>query len=513
VAPLDRREFLTGAAAGALGLALPRAAGAGAAEGLASALGRSSALSRTALRALRSAVRGRVLVPGTPGYGSARLVYNLRYDGTRPDAVVQVESTADVAAVVSWANRFDVDVVARSGGHSYAGYSTTGNGVVVDLSNLAGVRVANGRATVGAGAQLIDVQRTLTSRGVSVPSGSCPSVGIAGLTLGGGHGLAGRRYGLTSDNLVAATIVTADGRIRQVDADTNEDLYWACRGGGGGNFGIVTSLVLQTHRAPGAAWFFISWPWSQAAEVLAAWQRFAPEAPPALTSICSLGTTGGSGSPQVTALGQFFGSPAALRRLIRPLRRVAGARVSVGGSSYFSLVLRWAGCLDEGYRACHTRGTSPAGTMPRASFYAKSDYFHEPLPARARAIMVDWMERRQRTPSLGSGALILDAYGGAYNRPATDATAFVHRDMMFSLQYGAYFTGGAGAASGRWINGVWRALRPFASGQAYQNYIDPQLARWRQAYYAGNLPRLREIKKQVDPDYRFRFRQSIPPAA
>jgi len=495
VTRLDRREFV---ATAAVALAFPSEAFA--------------ALPNRALRALRSAVKGRVLVPGSRGYGGARLVYNLRYSGVRPGAVVQVEDTADVAAVVRWANRFDVAVVARSGGHSYAGYSTVGgNGVVVDVSKLQGVTVSNGRARVGAGVQLINLQRSLTRRGLSVPSGSCPSVGISGLTLGGGHGLAGRRFGLTCDNLVAATMVTADGRIRQVNADTNDDLYWACRGGGGGNFGIVTSFTLQTHRAPGAAWFFMSWPWSQAEEAIAAWQRFAPHAPAALTSILSLGTTGGRGSPRVTALGQHFGSPGALRNLIRPLTRVGGASVSVGSSSYFSLVLRWAGCLDEGFRACHTRGTFPGGTMPRASFFAKSDYFDEPLPPRARRVMVDWIERRQAAASQGSGALIMDAYGGAYNRPAADATAFAHRDMLFSLQYGAYFTG-AGGASNRWINGVWRALRPFVAGHAYQNYIDPQLTTWQRAYYAGNLGRLRQIKSQVDPDFRFRFKQAIPPA-
>ncbi len=499
---VDRRELLTGAAGGALALSLPGGA-------LADPLAEPATLSRPAARALRAAVKGKVLFPRTPGYDSARLVYNLRYDGARPEAVVQAESTADVAAVVRWANRFDVNVVARSGGHSYAGYSTTRNGVVIDLSKLAGVRVANGRATIGAGAQLIDMYSSLARRGLTVPGGSCPSVGVAGLTLGGGHGLAGRRWGLTTDNLEALTMVTADGRIRRVDADTNEDLYWASRGGGGGNFGIATSLTLQTHRTRGAAYFFIAFPWSQAAEVLAAWQRFAPEAPPTLTSICSLGT--GTGSPSVTALGQHFGSPTQLRRLIRPLSRISGARVSVGSASYMSLVLRWAGCLDEGFRACHTQGTYPGGTMPRASFYAKSDYFRKPLSGRARETMVDWIERRQRQGG-GSGALILDAYGGAYNRPKPDATAFVHRDMLFSLQYGAYFSGSGGGAANAWINGVWRALRPFASGQAYQNYIDPQLRSWQRAYYAGNLPRLREIKAQVDPDFRFRFRQAIPPA-
>ncbi|MEA2331707.1 MAG: hypothetical protein QOH58_1845 [Thermoleophilaceae bacterium] len=497
---LDRRSFIGLGAAGALGIALPLEAPAVA------------ALSGPAARALRGAVRGPVFFPRTPGYNAERLVYNTRYDGIRPQAVVQPRDTRDVQAIVRWADRFGVRVVARSGGHSYGGYSTTAGGVVVDLSRLRGIAVSGGRATVGPGAQLIDVYSKLAGRGLLIPAGSCPSVGIGGLALGGGHGLSGRRFGLTSDNLVAATIVTADGRARRVDADTNEDLYWACRGGGGGNFGIVTSLRFRAHRASGAAWFFVRFPWSQASEALAAWQGFAPDAPPALTSIFTLGTTGGAGSPSVTALGQYFGSESALRRLIRPLARVDGAAVSAGSSSMMSLALRWAGCLDEGFRACHTQGTRPGGQLPRASFYAKSDYFDEPLPARGRQVMIDWIERRQRTPSQGSGALILDAYGGAYNRPAPGATAFVHRDMLFSLQYGAYFSG-SGSASGRWINGVWRALRPYASGQAYQNYIDPQLSSWQRAYYATNLPRLREIKKQVDPDFMFRFRQAIPPAA
>src|SRR5215210_1803241 len=382
MAQLDRRQFLVGTAGGAILLRLPP---------------ESAGVSRRALRGLRAAGPGAGVTPR----GSTRTVYNRRFEGIRPDAVVHVENTADVAAAVRWADRFDVRVVARSGGHSYAGYSSTGDGVVLDLSKLRGIHVARGRTTVGPGAQLIDVQRALTRRGVTVPAGSCPTVGIGGLALGGGHGLAGRRFGLTSDNLLAARIVTADGRVRHVDADTHEDLYWACRGGGGGNFGVVTALTLKTHRASRAAYFFISWPWSQASEALAAWQRFAPEAPPALTSILSLSTTGGAGSPRVSALGQYFGSETGLRRLVRPLTRVAGATLSTGTSSYFTMVLRWAGCLDGGLPACH-RST-------RSSFYAKSDYFDRPLGPRGRARLIDSVERRQRTPSLGSGALLLDA--------------------------------------------------------------------------------------------------------
>jgi FAD/FMN-containing dehydrogenase len=477
---LGRREFLGEAVAGVVALVLPDDPF------------RATALTPRAARALRGAVRGPVLLPRTPGYDSRRLVYNTRFDGVRPDAVVVPVDTRDVQAVVRWADRFDIRLVPRSGGHSYGGYSTADKGVVVDLRRLRGIRVANGRATVGPAARLIDVYARLARRGLLVPAGSCPSVGIAGLALGGGQGLSGRRFGLTSDNLVAATVVTTDGRARRADRDTNEDLYWACRGGGGGNFGIVTSLTLQAHRSRGGSWLLVRFPWSQASEALAAWQRFAPDAPPALTSIFSLGTSGGAGEPSVTAVGQFHGPEATLRRLIGPLARVSGASVSSGSDSTMGLVRRWA------------------GGGGRARFRAKSDYFDRPLPPRARRTLVDWIERRQRSPSEGSGALLLDAYGGALNRPRADATAFVHRDMLFSLQYLTYF-GGSGVAANRWLGGVWRAMRPFASGEAYQNYIDPQLDRWQRAYYGSNLERLRAVKAQVDPDFRFRFRQAIPP--
>ena len=272
MAELDRRQFLVGTAGGAILLRLPPEA---------------SGVSKRALRELKAAVRGRVLVP----HDSTRIVYNRRFEGLRPDAVVHVENTADVAAAVRWADRFDVRVVARSGGHSYAGYSSTGDGVVLDLSKLRGVRVAGGRATVGPGAQLIDVQRALTRRGVTVPSGSCPSVGIGGLALGGGHGLAGRRFGLTSDNLLAARIVTADGRVRARGRRHER--------------GPLLGLPRRRRRQlrdrdrahpqdpPGAGRRVVHRLVAVVAgeEALAAWQRFAPDAPPALTSIFSLGTT------------------------------------------------------------------------------------------------------------------------------------------------------------------------------------------------------------------------------
>ena len=472
--PLDRREFLARGGGGALLVATP----AELVEALARPLGAQPAQSRRALRALRAAVRGPVLLPATPGYGRARLLFNTRFDGVRPKAVVQPLDTRDVQAVVKWADRYGVRLVPRSGGHSYAGYSTLAKGVVVDLRRMRGTRVdgASKRVAVGAGAKLIDVYAATARRGVTVPGGTCPTVGIAGLALGGGYGLASRKLGLTADNVRALTIVTADGRARRVDRSLDPDLFWACRGGGGGNFGIVTRLELGVHRARRAAWFRITWPWSAASAAIDAWQRFAPHAGDGLTSVLSVST-----GPSVSAQGQFFGSTGQLRRLLAPLTRVGGS-LTVGASPYLPLLLRWAG----------------GRSSPRSAFWAKSDYVSSPLPARARAAIV----ARARS---GSGAMLLDAYGGAINRVGEQDTAFVHRDQLFSIQYLSY-------ASRSWVEGAHRALRPYVSGQAYQNYIDRELGSWQRAYYGANLGRLRETKKRYDPDFRFRFPQAIPPA-
>jgi FAD/FMN-containing dehydrogenase len=334
-------------------------------------------------------------------------------------------------------------------------------------------------------------------------------VGIGGHVLGGGMGLAGRKLGLACDRLRGARIVTADGRVLHCTARSHPDLFWALRGGGGGNFGIVTHLELAPHAVGQASWFVCSWPWAMASEALDAWQRFAPHAPAELTSILTLGT--GAGSPTVSALGQHFGSEAELRNLVGPLTRVAGASLSTGTSGYMDLMLRWAGCLDRGFTACHTEGTRPGGVLPRDRFAAKSDYVDEYLSASGRQALVSAVDRRQATPSEGSGALVIDAYGGAINQLKPDHTAFVHRRQLFSVQQIAYFGAAAEGASLAWLRSVHGALRPHASGQAYQNYIDPELAGWRRAYYGSNYHRLTQVKRTYDPDNLFRFAQSIGP--
>jgi FAD/FMN-containing dehydrogenase len=199
--------------------------------------------------------------------------------------------------------------------------------------------------------------------------------------------------------------------------------------------------------------------------------------------------------------GQYIGPEGDLGRLLAPLRAVPGARISTGELAYERAQALFAGCLHLSPAACHTVGSARGGTLPRMSFRARSDYVTRPVSAAGARAMVSAAERRLRGP--GSGALLLDAYGGVINRVAPDATAFVHRGARFCIQYLTYDGGHD------WLRSAWRSLRPYVSGQAYQNYIDPELPSWREAYYGANLPRLEEIRRAVDPEHRFNFPQAI----
>jgi hypothetical protein len=467
------------------------------------AAARLRAAPRPPLSQLAAETSGALLRPGDPGYATARRVVNARYDSARPIAVLKARNAADVRAAVRWSARHGVRMVARSGGHSYAGYSTADNGLVVDLSNLNGIAVSADRKTVqvGAGVRLIDMYSALARRGLTVPGGSCPTVGIGGLALGGGIGLAARSLGATCDNMTGLTVVTADGRARQCDRNHDGDLYWASRGGGGGNFGVATGFTFTTHRVSSASYFFATFPWSRAAEIVREWQAWAPEAPDALYSICSLGT--GSSGPVITAFGQWMGDQAGLRRALRPFTSAtAPSSLSVGTSSYLNLMLRWAGCLDESPAECKR--------PPSQLFAAGSGYARRPLSSAGARAIVSAVLRRQQDSAHGTGFILLDSYGGAINRIPADATAFVHRDARFSMQIGAYWTDPADASRGvAWVKSARTSIRPFISGQAYQNYIDPTLTDWPTAYYGTNLARLKDVKAKYDPDRVFRFPQGI----
>jgi FAD/FMN-containing dehydrogenase len=456
---------------------------------------------------LANELRGDVVVPGNAAYNNARLLFSTRFDALKPKAVVYCESRADVQNTVRWARKHGVRIVPRSGGHSYGGYSSTAAGAIVDVSRLNSISLdAQHHAVVGAGARLIDVYDHLWQSKRTIPAGSCPTVGIAGLALGGGIGFASRKYGLTCDNLVEATVVLADGTAVVANKTRNPDLYWALRGGGGGNFGIVTRLVFRTHPVGQVSTYALEWAWSDAKKVVQAWQKLAPHAPDGLFSVLNLNAVVG-GRTRITSAGQFFGSTERLRQILQPLVNAASpTRFTVTSRTYMDAQEMWAGCSGT-IEACHL---PPQGNLGRSTFKGKSSIANKPLSPAGIDTMLHQLETKLSVGS-GSGIILLDSYGGAINRIKKNATAFVHRDALFSMQYLAYWSPAESADPNlRWLRTFYAAMRPYVSAFAYQNYIDPELTTWRNAYYGSNLDRLIAVKRRYDPQNFFRFKQSIP---
>ncbi|HTT92470.1 MAG TPA: FAD-binding oxidoreductase [Acidimicrobiales bacterium] len=462
-------------------------------------------------KALAAGLTGRLSMPGDPTYPVDLELYDPVYDSIHPAGIAYCANPSDVARSIAFAREHGLPLAARSGGHSYAGYSTT-TGLVIDVTLMSQVAVTGNVASVGAGTRLIDVYSGLPPHGVSLPGGSCPSVGIAGLALGGGIGVLGRLHGLTSDNIVGLKLVTADGRTVDANATTNPDLFWACRGGGGGNFGVVTMFQFSTFPLGQVSLFGLRWPWAAAAQVLPAWLEWASSQPDPMWSNCLLTTAPGAATVRVG--GVWAGDVADARAQVAALLRAVGppASQAYGQHDYEEAMYIEAGCRGLTQAACHLAGKSPGGTLPRTVTLAKSDILNGPLGNSGVQAVVAGIEERQSQQ--GPGAVAYDSWGGAINRVPANATAFVHRKALASAQYDASFSPDVAPAklqqAEAWLNSWYATLRPYVSGEAYQNYIDPSLANWQQAYYGANLPRLKQIKAKWDPDDVFHFAQSLP---
>jgi FAD/FMN-containing dehydrogenase len=467
--------------------------------------------------ALAKSLDGTLVRPEDAAYRTARQLYNTRFDGQKPAAVAYVRHETDIRECLAFARRSSTPVSIRSGGHSYAGWSSGNGRLVIDVSSLS--RVDRG-GTVGAGAKLIDVYRGLARHGLTVPGGSCPTVGISGLTLGGGHGVASRAYGLTCDSLTAATLVTADGKTVTADAKHHPDLFWALRGAGNGNFGVVTELTFRTRPAPQTVTAYMSWPWSRARSVIAAWQEWGPGQPDEIWSSVHLAAGPGGGNPTVSVAAFSLGTYGDLQNAVDRLADRIGASassVSLRRRSYEEAMLVYAGCSGISDAQCRLPGTTPGrtaqGALQRETYAAASDFFdHSLSPAGIRALLdrTEAFTRIGVTPSGGGGSIALTALGGAINRVDPRATAFVHRRSRMLAQYiAAWRPGTAGTAQQDWLKNTHGALRRYASGAAYQNYTDPTLTDWRQAYYGTAADRLTRVKKQYDPERLFTFPQAL----
>ncbi|MBD0422158.1 FAD-binding oxidoreductase [Streptomyces sp. TRM S81-3] len=466
--------------------------------------------------ALAHTLDGPLIRPGDTDWKTAHQLYNTRFDTLKPAAVAYPAHPDDIRTALSYARAHHIPVAIRNGGHSYAGWSSGNGRLIIDVSKLDRVRATGNTAVVGAGAKLIDVYRTLAAKGVTIPAGSCPTVGVSGLTLGGGHGVVSRAYGLTCDSLTQATLITADGKQLTVGPDgpaDHKDLFWALRGAGNGTFGIVTELHFRTHPAPQAVSAYMTWPWRTAAAVVRAWQEWGPDQPDEIWSSLHLASAPG-GSPRISVAAFSLGTYGELQNAVDRLAARIGASassVSLRRRSYEEAMEMYAGCSSFSTKAqCHlpggTPGHSPKGALARETYAACSDFFDRSIGAAGIRALLSQI----RSVRGGPGTIVFTALGGAINRVSPTATAFVHRRSRMLAQYIVSWRPGTGGGTAQsWLASAHRAMRPYASGFAYQNYPDPALKDWRKAYYGDAAPRLAKLKAQYDPARIFTHPQSF----
>jgi FAD/FMN-containing dehydrogenase/GrpB-like predicted nucleotidyltransferase (UPF0157 family) len=405
-----------------------------------------------------------------PGAGDAPAM--VRFRDVRPRAVARCATPRDVAAALAFARREGLEVAVRAGGHCFEGRSST-RGLLIDLRPMDAIDVGDGTVSVGAGVRLGALYDALAARGRTVAGGCGPTVGIAGLALGGGIGLLGRRYGLTCDQLLAAAVVVADGRVVRCDPDHEPDLFWALRGAGGCRFGVVTELTLRTVPAREETCCELAYPPDAAAEVVAAWQRWE--------------------APEEVALSLLVTAPADPRA--RLAVRVFGLAEAVS--------------LPEPEHATFTRmpyrelkrhlaDDDPAAALkPEGGLmYAKSHFFREPLPADTIAALLEHLAEGRVAGQ--SRELDFTPLGGAYNRVPAGATAFPHRDARFMLKHEVVAEADPDRA---WLAESWELARGFG---AYVNFPDADLGSWDRAYHGANLERLLRVRERYDPEGVFR---------
>jgi FAD/FMN-containing dehydrogenase len=447
-----------------------------------------AAFPRRNWRDLQDRVAG-TLLPGMSEYERLRKPVGQRFHHVRPEAVVQCRSSADIVEAVAFARRSGVRVAIRSGGHDFAGRSTT-TGMVIDLSGMNRVGTDGDNATIGAGAKLGDVYRALDQHGRTLPAGCGLTVGVAGLTLGGGLGVLGRRYGLLCDRLIAAEVVLADGRTVLCDETHHADVFWALRGGGASGIGIATELVFETVPAPPCTVFRTTWHHTVAAAVIDAWQHWSPDAPDEVAaSLLVNAPADPSRTPTVTLFGSAAGVTAdETGDLLRELTAQAGA----APEEHWQQEAPWSGT--KAALAAHGPGDDDG------HLFSRSEFFREAIP---HAVVGDLVEQLSTDRRSGEAReLDFSPWGGAYNRTAAPATAFPHRQERFLLKHGVTVKPDPNHRPPRpsgWLDRSWETAHPHGSGGVYPNFPDPALTDPERAYYGSNIDRLNRIKADYDP--------------
>ena len=456
------------------------------------------------LRGLR--LDGAALVHGSAGFADATRTFNGRYLDVEPAAIVRCASSEDVARALVFATHRGIPIAVRSGGHSFAGLSTT-SGMVIDTGPMDRITITGNRVIVGAGVQLGHLYATLNPHGLTIPGGTCPTVGIAGLTLGGGLGILGRSWGVTSDRLIQAEAVLADGTIVTCDTSRHPDLFWALRGGGTTGVAVVTSLTFETVPIPEhAVDLHARWPLHAASSVIPAWQRWAPDEPDALAASLKV-TVPAAGEPRVDLYATWFGDPdEGERRMHRFTRQlgeagVAAADVATAVTDYGGAIRFWADLgqpsPETGAGGEHSTG---AATTPEL-LYSSSQYFGGPMSPRITDQLLEVVAAHPHDEH--SRELDFMPWGGAYNRTLDTETAFVHRSASFLLKQATALplqaSMDAQDAAREHLRQMAAITRPASTGRAFQNFADSDQLHDAEAFYGTNLQRLRDIRRQYDP--------------
>jgi FAD/FMN-containing dehydrogenase len=441
---------------------------------------------------LRAALDGEVIGPHDAGYDAARAVRRRTID-RRPAAIVRPVDAGEVATVVSLGRETGVELAVRSGAHSLAGHGVTERGIVIDLSAMKGLQVdpEARMAWVESGLTAGEVTRALGRHGLAVPFGDSASVGVGGLTLGGGVGFLARKHGLTIDSLLAAEVVTADGRLRYVDADEEPELFWAIRGGGG-NFGVATSFCFHLRPVATVTGGVLVLPATSA--TIASFVAAAAEAPDELSTIANVLAAAPPlpflppehhGRPVVMATLVFAGRDADADRALAPFRALGPLVDMLRPQPYPDLF--------------GPELEAPPLAASRTMFLDAADEdVAESILAHLRASTAQ------------TAALQIRVLGGAVARVPREATAYAHRSRPIMASVGA-LDGGPGRHE-EWVREVASALRQGEPG-AYVNFVgDEGAERVRDAYPGQTWERLAAIKREYDPENVFRLNQNVPPA-
>jgi len=445
---------------------------------------------------LQRMVNGRVRLPGEVGFEEASQPINQRYAGVQPSGVLSVFSAVDVARAICWAREHGVPIVARGGGHSYAGNSVN-SGLVLDLHRLSDVRVDPSTAlvTVGGGTRMEALYPALGRHNLMFPLGNSDSVGIGGLVLGGGVTAVSRAFGLTCDSLVETDIVLADGTMLTCSETQNADLFWACRGGGGGNFGVNTSFTFHARPVPDSSTCLIWWHWEHAIDVLAQMQEIMQRAPDPFSARIGMNRTAGE-EGVVSVIGQHLGPAEELREMLTPLLALAAPfRVDIEDRTFWEAATFLHHATSGGSFAARTRCTP------------------EPLPQAGLETLVTALEKWPGSSNPDGAGAALFTWGGAINRVPATETAFPHRDGLFlismDVSWNTHDSPDVIRKNLEWLSELHAKMGPFATDAAYVNFIDPDLGDPLTAYYGTNLARLTKVKRRYDPDRVFSFPQAI----